>query len=229
MRKILLATAIGALPLAAPLSPAFAGACATGANLGQWVTPGFSCTVGDKTFSNFSYVGTAGGGATAIQAAEVDITVINNGSSGIGFQFSAPWSATSTESLDSLIKFNVAVTNGGPQQIHDAELVQSGSGFVAPGVGSVAENLSNNVNLLTVDSANQTILGASQSFAPTGEVDVTKDISVNGNQGGFATISEVIDTFSQTTPVGEPAGLMIFGVGLAGLIGSRWLRASRRS
>lgn len=226
MRYLLLAaTALGLALPAAVSSPAYAGACATGANLGQWLASGFSCTVGDKTFSNFSYVGTSGGGATAIQAAEIDITVINNGSSGIGFQFSAPWSATSTESLDSLIKFNVAVTGGGPLQIDDAELVQSGSGFVAPGVGSVAENLSNNSNLLTVDSANQTILNAMSAFAPTGSVSVTKDISVNGNQGGFATISEVIDTFSQTVPIPEPAGVAAFVVGLLGL---GWLRHRRQ-
>lgn len=224
MRKFLLATAIGALPLAAPLAPAYAGACATGANLGQWTVSGFSCTVGDKTFSNFTYVGTAGGGSTAIAAAEVDITVINNGSAGIGFLFSAPWTAASGESLDSLIGFQVAVTGGGPQQIHDAELVQSGSGFLAPGVGSVAENLSNNVNLLTVDDANQTILSDSQTFAPTGSVGVTKDISVNGNQGGFATISEVADTFSQTVPVPEPAGIALLSTGVLSLL---WLRSRR--
>jgi MYXO-CTERM domain-containing protein len=72
-------------------------------------------------------------------------------------------------------------------------------------------------NLLTVLDANTTRLGDSAVFAPTGKVSVVKDISVNGNSGGFATISEVVDTFSQTTPVAEPTSLGLLGFGMLGL------------
>jgi hypothetical protein len=217
MKKLLLA-ATAAVGLAALPLTANAAICANGANLGIWVsTPGFTCTVGDKTFSGFTYAASGGGGATPVAAGDISITTINNGASGIGFQFSAPWVVASTQSLDSLIGFNVAVTPPtGGVLIRDASLVQGGTSFSGAGVASVSENLSNLTNLLTIDTAGQTVLSAQSVFTPTGSVGVTKDIAVRAT-GGAASISLVDDTFSQTTAASEPASLALLGFGLLGL------------
>jgi len=201
-------------------SQAWAGACVDGGTYASYVSVG-SCTIGDKTFSNFTYTSSSSGGVTAISAAGVTVDTIGPAGSGatllgpdIGLQFSAAWSVGSTQFLDSLIGFMVSVATPNVF-IHDAGLVQSGTGFTPPGVASVAENLSNNTNLLTIFAAGQTKLSDEQVFSPTGSVNVTKDISVNGNVGGSASISLVNDTFSQTVP--EPTSLALFGTALVGL------------
>ena len=55
-------------------------------------------------------------------------------------------------------------------------------------------------------------------FSPTGSVEVSKDINVNGGNlpGSFASLSIVNDTFSQTY-VPEPASLTLLGSALLGL------------
>lgn len=216
MRKALLSSALIAIGGLGLSGQANAATCLDGANLGQWLGAGFTCTVGDKTFSDFTYADTAGGGAVPISANEVAITVVNNGAAGIGFRFVAPWSVANAQSLDSAIGFTVSVTPPtGGVLLHDAELAQAGSSFSGGGVAAIAENLSNNVNLLTIDAAGQVTLGDSETFSPTGSVSVLKDISVNAH-GGSASISVAQDLFSQTT-VAEPGSLGLFGIGLLGI------------
>ena len=217
------ALTLGVVGAVSATSRAWAGACVDGGTYASYESVG-SCTIGDKTFSGFTYTSSSSGGVTPISAAGVTVDTIGPLGSGatllgpdIGLQFSAAWSVGSNQFLDSLIGFTVSVTPPtGGVFIHDAGLVQSGTSFTPPGIAQVAENLNNNTNLMTIFTAGQTKLSDQKVFSNTGSVGVTKDISVNGNVGGSASISLVNDTFSQTA-VPEPATLALLGTGLLGL------------
>ena len=219
-------------PLMFAAAPAWAGLCVDSSALSTYLAGGINagCTIGDKTFSNFTYSASASAGLTAIAANAITVVTLGPAGSGatqlssdIGLQFQAPWSVGVGGSLDSLIGFDVAIAGGAAFLITDAGLIQGGSSFLLNGIGQVAENAcapahctpSGAINLVTVDTAGLIKLTDSVIFAGTGSLSVTKDISVNGNLG-TASISRVVDTFSQT-PIPEPASLAIFGAALAGL------------
>jgi hypothetical protein len=226
------------LPLGFASPQAWATACVDGDTFASYEATNATggCTIGDKTFSNFTYTSSATN-ATKIDAGGVTVDTIGPAGSGatlsgpdIGLQFNAGWTVGSGQILDSLIGFDVAVTDG-PALIKDAGLVQGGSGISGNGIGSVAENAcapapctpSGAINLLTVDTAGEVSLTDMAIFTPTGSLSVTKDISVNGNSG-TAEISRVNDTFSQTS-VPEPASLTLLG---STLVAFGWVGHRRR-
>jgi hypothetical protein len=138
--------------------------CPTAATeLSTYLASGFSCQVGDKIFSNFTYDGTSSGDASAIGASSIMIETMGAttgtdpaqlASANIGLQFSAPWSVSSAcvggtivgtncvggtwtgGAQDSLIGFVVTVVNGAGMAITDAAVAQTSSG--ASGAGSEA-------------------------------------------------------------------------------------------
>jgi len=224
MMKSVMAGALVSLATAAGSAGANAAACMTPSSYSVWVdSAGFSCEIGDKTFSNFTYIPS---GTNLVQDEAVAVGLINNGSAGIGLQFNAPWSAATGQTSDATIGFTVAVTPPtGGVSIIDASLAQL-DGVSPDGSASVAERgctpapcnpLGGFLSLLTFDpppgnTAKNTV------FAPVGNLQVEKDISVIGGTipGSFATLSQVQNTFSQTA-VPEPASLAILGVSLLGM------------
>src|SRR5579864_9118023 len=88
-------------------SSAWAGPCAS-ATLAVYDASGFTCTIGDLTFSNFSYVPSGG---VLIPDSSVAVTPESIGGES-GFQFNAPWFAFPTTILDSFINFTATCNNG---------------------------------------------------------------------------------------------------------------------
>jgi hypothetical protein len=223
------AIAAGFVSLATAMGSAGANAqpCGTPSSYSVWVdSPGFSCEIGDKTFSGFTYTPS---GTNPVQDEAVAVMPLNNGASGIGLQFNAPWAALSGQTTDATIGFTVAVTPPpGGVSIIDASLAQL-DGVAGDGSASVAERgctpapcspSGGFLSLLTFDpppgnSAKNTV------FSPVGSLQVEKDLAVIGGTtpGSFATLSQLQDTFSQTTipDIPEPASLAILGASLLGM------------
>src|SRR5215471_341325 len=82
---------------------AWGGSCETG-SLAAYMAPGYTCTLGTLTFSNFSYTGTATN-ATPVSASQ--ITIVPTGTS---LLLQGPWTAGPGQSIDSVITYNVTGT-----------------------------------------------------------------------------------------------------------------------
>lgn len=191
-----------ALLLALP-SRSWAGIICPTDMLATYTTPGFSCTILDKTFSAFSYAGTASGTAVAIAASAVAVVPIELGGE-IGFEFDAGWSVGPGNSQDSAIGYTVTAAD--PYSIVDAVLSMSGASFTNDGVAAVAENLSDTLtgtlvaNLSVATDSSGTVLSQSATFAAVSSLKILQDISVLGGSTGTAAVSAVTNLFSQATP-----------------------------
>lgn len=185
---------------------------------------GYSCTIGDLLFSNFTYTPS---GSNPLLANQITVDAVTGPN--IGLSFNGPWSAAAGMTTDGTIDFTVTALSGG-DIINDFGLAQT-SGVVGNGSASVAENgcpgagcdaTGGSIYVLTFQANGERSAQGETTFTPASVVDVEKDISVSGNTG-YATISVVQDTFSQLSQCPEPMSLGFIGGGLA-LLGAVRLR-----
>jgi hypothetical protein len=192
----------------------------------NYLASGYSCTIDDKTFSDFTYLGTGSGGAIPVPASSIEVSPLNTPGNP-GFLFGSGWAATSNQTQDSSIDFTVTVNPGGGA-ISDLTLLMLGSGFTGTGSASISETVclgdtfadgcQHGVveNLETFNNSNLVKLSDHITFSPVDEVDVFKNIDVFGGPDGNATISGAENQFSE---VPESSSLMLLGSGILGLAG----------
>jgi hypothetical protein len=166
------------------------------------------CQIGDKIFSNFTYIGTAqGAGTSAIADTSIFVSTLGpiSGidpaqffSADIGLTFTSGWSVTSNcpggvppctgAFQDSKIGFIVTVIGGVNMLIKDAGVAETSSG--ANGAGSAASVTEGGCSAPTpctpgtwgvltfVTQGNFSNSANGTIFSPTGSVQVLKDINV---------------------------------------------------
>jgi len=206
MRMIMTMLAAAAIASAAP-------ACVQGTMADYLLLPE-GCEIGDKVFSQWQYLGSAVGGATAIPASGVSILPITTALNP-GFLFSAGWIAQPGQIVDSHITYTVTVPRTG-FALHDLHLEITGYAFVNDGSVTVSETsnpvLSGTPLVVYASAALGVVPVDSSVFTPTfGSWVFTKDILVSGGQAGLGTLSGVINQFSE---VPEPMTLSLIGAGL---------------
>jgi len=214
MKKVLFVAFLFALASVAGAAP-----LCQSTTLDAYLVQGYSCQIGDLTFSNFGYTPTAGGGAAPIQAGSVAVDVISQPGN-VGFQFNGGWAVGGDgQMIDSLITFNVsglAITsmhlwfNGATQGTGLAEVVET---YCLGGTqsGGCAGGTTGQLHVTSFG----TVLSQTLEFDPVSLISVSKDINVTSGANGTASISQVINTFDYDVP--ELVSLLLAATGLIGL------------
>jgi hypothetical protein len=205
----------------------FAGTCPT-TTFDQYLGAGFSCTIGDTTWSNFAYSGTSNPPGFAIPAGSIATTPLTF--PGPGLQWSAGWLAsTSTGILEQDSLFQTTITSNTP--LTGLSLSIAGASFIGTGEVIVAETAclgamlptctgGQLVTLTVFTDAAGTQLTDSISFSGVNEISVSKDLTVAAGTNGEATVSVLVDNVTQgSSSVPEPGTLSMLGLGGAALVG----------
>jgi len=205
-------------------------------SLSSLLTTGASITVGDKTFSNFTYSATG----NMPTAANVNVIGIRSDIGNLGIEFQGAFQDlpdANNAASDALINYRVTV-NDPNFRITDAHLDSNIASISAGGSGTITEDftalipttpplLSFNTNF------DFTTVGGTRKISDTyifgagyTSIAVRKDILLTAGTGGNVNLSSVDQTFSQTPVVPLPAaawaGLsMLGGLGFFGAVRRR--------
>jgi hypothetical protein len=223
VRKLTAAAGLGASLLIGSsfVSSAWAGPCAAG-SVAQYTTPGFSCTVGPLTFSNFVVVATMAGNGivddSAWNAFNPD-TLVVGGHTEYGFSLGYSAFATGIGVADISVKYDVSSS---PGSMVDAYMAFTGGASGPLGFSDMSETLSNGTTMTLIGPG-----ATSTTFAAIDILQAIKDqtntaFGAPGTSTAFASV--LVDGFS-VTGVPEPGTIALFGAGL--LAGGLFLRRRR--
>lgn len=192
-------------------------------NLQNLVNTGGSVSIGDKTFSNFGYLA---GGLTGFDASQIIVTA-----SIVGDTYFLTWggsialASTGPAIADLLLNYTVTATAGSIfsiDQSYTGSAQPSGGAFLA-----VDETVRSGATI--VANSHLEAGDLSDPFAEVGDqllinpalttVDVTKDIAlaITSPNGGLVTISQVAQSFHQTSVPDGGMTVILLGVALSGI------------
>ena len=162
------------------------------------------CEVGSLTFGGFSY---SAGGTNPVLASMITVTPIFAPDDESGLSFSSLWRVHSREDTDSRIGYTIT------GEITDATLMMQSFAVLGAGNVRVTETAGNGLSLLVFKSSDLLKFSDSGRFGAVSSLMLTDEITLKGNDGGFAALHTVTNTFSTS----EPAPYSLFALGLAGL------------
>jgi hypothetical protein len=205
----------------------------TSATLDELLVPGSYITAEDAEFSNFQFTAAAfGAGVVTPSAANILVTAPTSAIPELKFQ-GGPFLALNTQLVDASLQFDVTALDP-MQKITSAELNFTG-GTSGTGTTSITEDVDDMQDNLLGQRAyvvQQGFAGSSNAgtitFAGQQEVQISKDIFLNGAASGdSATLSDFTQAFN-TQPVPEPSSIVMALFGGGGLIWFGWRRKTKR-
>lgn len=227
MKKLLLSLAALTLALTAQAQ--------TTDNLQHLVSTNGSLSIGDKTFSNFSFLAS---GLTSFDASMIQATVSLEGGTyflTIGGNISLVSSGPAT--ADFLLNYDVAASAGvisSIDQMFTGSAQPMGSAFIAidetvrDGQGNLIANSHLQGDDLSDPAAEP---GDHLDLSnPTSFVHTTTDVAFGLANGGFISVSEIRDSYHQSAvPETGTTVLLVFGLGFVGLFSRKALRRGSSS
>lgn len=209
--RALYAVAVAALSTFSAMSTAIAAPCPL-AFLSTYLQAGFSCTLEDKTVSNFTYTQNPGAPSPTVVTAAPLTGIPHNP----GFIFNFTGVLTVPEGSTVTVAFSFDIIAPSTNPVTDISLAVAGT---VTGSGSISDQLSfSNPALLPVTACigiASCNASATADFAGLMNLVVTNTATLIG-----AAASPIItENFSETptVPVSEPASLALLGAGLAAI------------